>query len=330
MTRRTPLSRRPAFTLIELLVVIAIIGVLIALLLPAVQKVRAAAARLSCQNNLKQIGLAMHSHHDAHGRLPPGGTHTPASGNTATYGPATPRANWGVFLLPYLEQGNLFARYNDSLPQNDPANVAVLATFLPVMLCPAGVNGRSLNNPPGLLQPVAPGSYKGVAGRNFTAFNGFWDHPPQHASAVAQPQARGPLTMVIAVPGASAIGPVRFDEIRDGLSGTLLVGEYESTTQPNERTYWGVSYSFNSLSDAQLESYTRIPDYLACHAASTAAAGGQGGHAQCRRGFASLHPGNAINFVFCDGSVRSIVPTVDGNVFRALATIAGGEVVPNF
>src|SRR5437763_1964711 len=123
-------SPRPAFTLIELLVVIAIIAILIGLLLPAVQKVREAAARLQCSNNLKQISLAAHTYHDANKCLPPGGLVSPNSGNAGTgYGPGSyfdktaqgPFTGTLAFLLPYVEQGNV---YNAILNGPKQANAA--------------------------------------------------------------------------------------------------------------------------------------------------------------------------------------------------------------
>src|SRR5262245_32534255 len=109
-------ARRPrsAFTLIELLVVIAIIAILIALLVPAVQKVREAAARAHCQNNLKQIALALHNHHDTKKRFPPGGMQTGRNG-TPCY------TNWAIEILPYLEFENLYKRYDQTV-LNEHAN----------------------------------------------------------------------------------------------------------------------------------------------------------------------------------------------------------------
>jgi prepilin-type processing-associated H-X9-DG protein len=276
---------------------------------------------------LKQIGLAMHAHHDARGTLPAGAMYeAPAATAMAN---ANNRANWGVLSLPYLEQSALFSQYNNNLQQTVAPNLAVIQTILPVMLCPSGVNGKTLSLAPGPNVELAPGSYRGVAGRNFTAFNGFWDFAPQVAASVTNRAAsRGPLTMVIDAP-QGVVKPCKFAMIQDGLSSTLLVGEYETATTPRERVYWGSSWAFNSLGVAQLESYTRIPDYAACGVASLAA-GSPEAHPQCRRAFGSFHGGGIINFVFCDGSVQSISPTIDGQIFRALGTIAGDEVIPAY
>src|SRR4051794_32291789 len=127
-------GKRPAFTLIELLVVIAIIAILIGLLLPAVQKVREAAARLKCQNHLKQIGLALHGYEGVNGRFPPNGVYPP--GATA---PASSSAL--ARILPYVEQANLYQQINFNAAAN--SQTAVTSQRIPIYLCPSEVNDRA-------------------------------------------------------------------------------------------------------------------------------------------------------------------------------------------
>ena len=126
---------RSGFTLIELLVVIAIIAVLIGLLLPAVQKVREAASRLTCQNNLKQIGLGIHNFYDAQKYLP-------TSNRPQTNSTTSPRQGWFIFLLPYVEQGNLYHQYDFSYGWQTPVNIPVTSTPLKLVLCPSAPNPR--------------------------------------------------------------------------------------------------------------------------------------------------------------------------------------------
>jgi prepilin-type N-terminal cleavage/methylation domain-containing protein/prepilin-type processing-associated H-X9-DG protein len=157
------------FTFLELLVVIAIIGILVALIMPAVQSAREAARRTQCRSNLKQIGLGLHSYHDDHLQFPPvviwnGGPGEPLGGGTISLGPidrvatnnGTDRvlANWAILLLPFLEQGNLYKKFNLEKPIDDTANAVARATPLAVMLCPSD----PYNN-----KPYERGAFSGAA-----------------------------------------------------------------------------------------------------------------------------------------------------------------------
>src|SRR6187200_2836948 len=132
--------RSHGFTLIELLVVIAIIAVLIGLLLPAVQKVREAAARTKCQNNLKQLGLAVHNYHDANSFLPPGGIDVVSVGAPKLGIPPTAQHiahGWAMLILPYIEQDAMYRQYNLRLDWRHPANQPIVSSPIPIMQCPS-------------------------------------------------------------------------------------------------------------------------------------------------------------------------------------------------
>ena len=361
-------SRRPGFTLIELLVVIAIIAVLIGLLLPAVQKVREAAARLSCQNNLKQMGLALHNYHDSNLKFPPGSVHLNIGGDGEP-GLTT----WGIELLPYIEQDNLYKRYdrnavgspNPVMVQTNPGNVAVLQTIVKTYICPSDVNTTALEIPLGGSlgsTPLAPSSYKALAGATSTAFSAaltvdgyYWDlsemayfndpPAPQNASVfdatlyLPPPYGwRGVLHVVHQSNTVNVVSgyPVMaggmkrslrqesIASITDGTSNTAVITEYHTRTSPRRRAFWGYGRNQQTFSAATPHQATRLPDYDAC----LAAFGGSDG-AVCRRGFASFHSGGA-NAVYADGSVRYLSNSLSGRVFMALASIAGGEVLPDF
>jgi len=139
-----PATARRGFTLIELLVVIAIIAILIGLLLPAVQKVREAAARMKCSNNLKQVAIGMHNYHSSYGTFPSGTLYAGGGFSPYVFTATSNEMTWVTFLLPYLEQGGLYAKvdWNRNMGEPSPANGAfdnslVARTALPTMVCPS-------------------------------------------------------------------------------------------------------------------------------------------------------------------------------------------------
>jgi prepilin-type N-terminal cleavage/methylation domain-containing protein/prepilin-type processing-associated H-X9-DG protein len=309
------------FTLVELLIVIAIIGILVALLLPAVQAAREAARRMSCTNNLKEIGLAVQMYHDGYRSLPVGSYTTGACCGSPTY------TTWSIAILPYLEQQPLYDSYNQNLPNYDPANQAVVAKVLEVYVCPSDVNAIDPAKPesgPGANVLYGPGSYRAVSGATL-AQNGdqFFDNANvASAASGAKPDWAGAMH-VVRPPLSGDAFPLNWHglaDILDGTSGTLLAAEYHTFKHNSRRTFWAYSYTSYNQSSVQLEKRTFVADYDKC--VSMGPADG------CKRAFASLHPGG-LNAVFADGSSRFIgVETIDANIWWALGTIAANEVVP--
>jgi prepilin-type N-terminal cleavage/methylation domain-containing protein len=330
MTRSHP---RQAFTLIELLVVIAIIGILIFLLLPAVQKVREAANRIRCANNLKQIGLAIHNYHDVNGTLPSGHIEQCPPDTTDETG-CTYWTGWSIQILPFLEQDNLFKTYDNSSPNYEedyPQNAAFSVQPVKVYNCPSDPRAGQIILP----DSIAPfghsntslefmaSSYKAMAGRmdTYQTYNlaGYWYEV--RLTLQRQPSGLGAFHG----DGFSGLSASRLSDITDGTSTTLFVGERHTKSQPGRGPFWASTFNFYNTGASQpLYSQALLPDYNQCVALVTPANANY-----CKCGWGSLHAGGHINFVFGDGSVHSISPNISMPIFVDLSTIAGGEVVPS-
>lgn len=293
------MSRRASrgFTLVELLVVIAIIGILVALLLPAVQAAREAARRTSCVNNLKQIGLALHLYHDTHQTLPSGWialdpvTRLPLAEGEPGWG-------WASMLLPFLEQGNVsegMIQFPRSI--TDPFHDPVRVQALPVFRCKSDTGRPTFDLPSAsdasqTRATLATSNYVGVFGTiELEDCEGL---PP---GAICQ--GNGAFQHVLGV---------RLAEFLDGTSSTLLVGERSARL--------GYSTWTGAVPDGE-EAIARILG-IADHAPNH-----PGAHLD---DFTSEHPAGT-NFLLADGSVRLLVETIDLGVYQGLATRAGGEVV---
>jgi prepilin-type N-terminal cleavage/methylation domain-containing protein/prepilin-type processing-associated H-X9-DG protein len=282
--------RRRGFTLIELLVVIAIIAILIGLLVPAVQKVREAAARTQCSNNLKQIGLALHNFHDSYKRFPKSYTSSP--------GPIS----WTFQILPFMEEGNV-QKLGAAAGTGMPASAQVIPTFI----CPSDPNNQGRVITSGKSQ-YGLTSYLCSTGKNYTD----WRTGDTGVLHIYPPN-----------PG------IKIESITDGTSNTLLMGERPPTADgfwgwwlssdcamwaivPLSGTGWGAPYR----TDAQGK---------ACPDPAIFSPGDPNNRCDANHWY-SMHSGGA-NFGMCDGSVRFFGYDAGPTVIPALATRSGGEVV---
>lgn len=317
-------DRRPnGFTLVELLVVITIIGVLMGVLLSAVQAVRASAQRTRCANNLRQLGLAIHQYHEAKHHFPPGNS---AQTVGVCPGRSVPgrdmasedRANWAILILPYLEHENLYRAYDFHTYNEAPQNREVREAQVPEYICPADRDVAELIVPAAgpaaawaLNVPYRPGSYRAVSGRS----DGHKFLDSGTSCAQYPPEWRGPIHLV----GVLGFHAESLNTVRDGCSHTLLVGESITRTSPAYRTLWAYSYGFYSLSAITPQERTLWGDYQRCRCQP-----GEGRAEPCQRGWGSPH-GDVINFLFCDTTVRAIDVSVDLELLAASATIDGKE-----
>ena len=301
------LHRRPAFTLIELLVVIAIIAILIGLLLPAVQKVREAAARMKCSNNLKQIGTAFHNYHSAYERFPCGFNATAASIDSESLGPGW---GWAAIILPQLEQDNLHRQINFAVGIEDPFHTSVRRQVLSVYRCPSDAPPQetfTVTNGGSPIAEVAFANYVGVGGT--FEVSGFPDTNTGLMIRDRTLKNRG----------------FRVTDITDGSSNTMLVTERNSKFSP--QTTW-VGAVTGTLVPPINPAYEEEESHILCTTNTGVAAdlrtpNNPLGHVEDA---SSFHTGG-INVLFGDGSVRFVRNTIAPATWEAIGTRTGGETV---
>jgi prepilin-type N-terminal cleavage/methylation domain-containing protein len=303
------------FTLVELLVVIAIIATLIGLLLPAVQTAREAARRSQCTSQLKQLGLAIQSHHDAKRRIPRARSSNGASSHS-----------WFVHVLPYLEQTaayDLFSKRITGVPAEDGINdlsngvfqaTGAMKTMVPAMFCPSSARDTKVTTSSTVANGLTCGDYAANLGPKWYAISG--GSPPQNLGSTSD----GPFPLLMWTTSKDRLGKpfkgLKFSDIPDGVSKTLFVGEK-----------WVPRGKFGTGSDDVI--YSASP-----HENSLRIAGPEGLAVESSSDtrfytFGSHHPGS-VPFVFGDARVATLQTDIAGTVLELLSNRMDGQVLPAY
>jgi len=314
MFRRNPTRQHGGFTLVELLVVIAIIGVLVALLLPAVQSAREAARRMQCSNNLKQIGIAMHNFHDTYLVLPPGavtGTTAAANQVRTRFGiKGTGDQGWGMFIYPYIEQKNLYDTYRWDLDFRDPNNQKAREQYVSTLLCPSSPiqRRRDVMTSGGFTNWQAAASDYGV--------NNGVDAANLNPLGLVEPGTVGAPNGVMRVNETQ-----RFAEITDGLSNTMWI--CEDAGRPTVYRARKQRFTGRRAGSSVLD---RENEYI-LHGFNAAGTSNPGPcHMNCTNGdeMYSFHP-VGVMCMFGDGSIRFVSDTTPFRVVAGWISRGGGE-----
>lgn len=300
-------TRRTGLSLIELLVVLAIFGVLVALLIPAVQKAREAALRAQCAHHLRQLALAVHLYHDAHQRIPYN-----QFGDSYGAGAKSHAWSWLARILPYIEQDALYIE--GSIPSATLTQSGVADRTVNIFLCPADDSEWGPRLDAGNLVGFAVGltNYKGVGGANWgddiegigPYFATDWRNAGANGSFDGHANGDGIFYRM------DHRRTLRFTGITDGTSHTFMIGE--DVPALNEWCSWPYANNANAT--------CAIPPNVEAPGGGTYPLG----EWQNNESFRSRHP-NGLQFAHADGSVRYFRNSIDLTVYRALATISGGE-----
>ena len=296
---------RAGFTLVELLVVIAIIGMLVALLLPAIQAARESGRRSQCQNNLKQIGLAVQSHHDTRKQFPMGRNRFDQLA-----------VSWAFFLLPYMEETSIYNSWDSHARVDDPKNAPAMRTPIETYACPsrrraaADRNFDNNNAPPVVLASATLADYSANAGIQILTGMVGADENATVFGAYSRADS-GPIF---------SGSHISARQVEDGLSNTFAIAERHLPPVP--------AGTPEEMEDFQIGDTAAIPgDTPHTTFRCTDKGLATGIDDTEREKFGSSHSNGTVNAVFLDGHVRGLQPDIELPVLKSLSTIGGGEIV---